>query len=654
MGQGSKREQRGDKRDRQGATVTTRRRSTGDSMARRLRAQAIPHARVAGTAAVGAAGAGLGAVTDPTTVGLALGLGGAGLAGIAAAVRRRGWTGRQRVGWVGAAGWCGWVAASGLSWPAAAVLAVGGYGGHLRHWRERRIPDPPAVAPPEPARDVLDPVELWAEHVGCQGGALPGSTLSGERRIATGRRYLVHLKPGRQSLSSALTAVPQLRTGLRLYPWQDLAIERHPQTDEATVRMTLVERSPVLSTAQPWPGPESVYDPDSGTVAIGPHTDGDGVARWRAVSPDSLWGGYITGSIGSGKSRTLESLALGLAAGGLVIWYADGQDGSSSPYLAEHADWSVIGTAGVRRMLEAAQRVKRARQLTNRIHRWTGWRPEQGRPGLVVIIDECHVPLADRQCQALAASLAREGRKAGVAVVLASQVATLDAFGGQQDADALRSSVCSGNVLLMKTMSRNTRTVLPGVNIDPTEFPSLPGYAHLVDYSGERRSAPCRSYHLDDATMEDAATRVTWTELETESAAAAGEDYARRGEDDGADAELAAELAALTGQGSAPSAAPSSPAPAGPRTPQVPEFPTFPSGAGGAGGGDRDDGGTAVEAVRAALAAADGPLRPADLQHQTGYGQTRVRQAITELVDTGAVVKTGYGRYALATQDAAV
>src|SRR5690606_5161624 len=112
-------------------------------------------------------------------------------------------------------------------------------------------------------------------------------------------------------------------TGLRLRRGMDLVIEPHPEADEATVQLTIVQRSPVLTTAQPWPG--GTYQPSTGMIAIGPYVDGEGLAHWRLHTPDSLWGGFIAGSIGSGKSRTMEAIALGLAEAGCVVWYADGR-----------------------------------------------------------------------------------------------------------------------------------------------------------------------------------------------------------------------------------------------------------------------------------------------------------------------------------------
>lgn len=492
----------------------------------------------------------------------------------------------------------------------------------------------------------MDPAHLWEQHVGCTGGPLPGTYLSNRQQLRSGVRFDLHLVPGRHTLAKALGVVGELRTGLRLRRGMDLVIEPHPEADEATVQLTVVQQSQVLTEAQPWPG--GTYNLDTGMIAIGPYVDGEGLAHWRLHTPDSLWGGYIAGSIGSGKSRTMESIALGLAEAGCAVWYADGQDGSSSPFLAEHADWFRHGTTGIRDMLQAAQRIKRLRQVQNRMNRWSGWRPDQGRPGLVIIIDECHVPMSDPQCQAIATELAREGRKVGISLIMASQVATLDAFGGGAGADALRSSVCAGNMLIMRSLTRTTRNVLPGVDVDPTTFPDVPGYAWLIDHSKARRSAPLRAFFLADEVMEAAAERVQWSEVEPAAAGAAGQVYGRRHQEVDTEEELEALYLELAGGGGLlPSMVSAPPAP--PAAIPVPRFPrpemlTDPTRVAVL---DRPTAPApppkAADVVEQLLA--EGLTSPKQMVERSGYSDKAVRDALAELVATGRAVKVRHGTY---------
>lgn len=621
------------------ATVTTRRRRDRgrNRTRRRLAAQARPHYLMAATASVGAAGAGLGSlVPDSGTAGLGVAMAGAAAAGIAAVARRA--TARQAAVGLGAAGWVGWVTAAGLSWPAMAALAVGGYGASLRHWRRHRLPDPPEWTPPAEV-DELSPPRLWDRHIAGSGGPLVDTRLSGETALRTGVRYDLELVPGRHALTDVRTALPKLRTGLRLRPGQDLVVEQHPTADEATVLLTIVRQSTVLTRPQPWPG--NTYAAAAGTIALGPYIDGEGTAVWLLHADQRLWSGFLTGATGSGKSRLMEGVALGAAAAGCVVWFLDPQAGASSPFLADHCDWTGRGVDQVRDMLEAARAVKDLRQAQNALHGWEGWTPEQGRPGLLLVVDECHRVFEDPRCQAVATELAREGGKCGVAMVTASQVATLDVWGGGGQADALRSSVTAGNTVLLRTKSNNTKSVMNAGGVDPTTFPRVPGYAYLLDDTGTRRSAPLRGYYLDDATRDRAAAQVTWPELDPASAAAGGGPYACRREQAAADRDaLMARIATLTG--GRPVSAPISPAPAG--LPGVPQFPAPPA--------VQPVATTAVDAVAAALAG--GATRPAELEAVTGYGETSVRQALRELTETGRARRTGYGRYELTTTVASV
>lgn len=634
-----------------GATVNARlRRDRTNSMLHRLRAQAMPHYVLGGLAAGGTVAGWVGpVVADPATAGLTVAA--AGAAGVWMWARRRGR--RALLTGLGAACWCGWVTAAGMSWDALAVLAVGGYTAALPWWRRHRLPDPPERHLPEEIEvDVMDPARLWQENIACNGGPLPGTHLSGQEQLRTGLRYTLHLVPGKQSLSDVRTAVAKLRSGLRLLPGQDLILEQHPTADEATVLVTLVRQSTVLTTAQPWPG--GTYDPQAGTVALGPYVDGEGVAVWLMHRDHRLYGGFLTGATGSGKSRLMEAIALGAASAGCVVWFADPQAGASSPFLADHADWTARSVDQAREMLEAARRVKELRQAQNALHGWEGWHPNQGRPGLLLVVDECHRIFEDARCQVLATELAREGGKCGVALVAASQVATLDVWGSGAGADALRSSVTAGNVVLLRTKSNNTKSVLSG-GVDPTTFPRIPGYAYLLDDTGTRRSAPMRGYYLDDQTRDQAAREVSWPELDPASAAAAGPVYQRRRELlDAARQALADRIAALTGQTpKLPAQARSSTVPAAPVIP-LPRFPRVPtihpvaveSAPARTAVLDRAaappaSAPTAVEAVAELLAA--GVTSPGEIQQRSGYSETRVREALRQLAAQGRACRIRHG-----------
>jgi NTP pyrophosphatase (non-canonical NTP hydrolase) len=638
--------------DRDATPATSRaRRGERDTMRYRLRRQLRPYLILgglwAGATAVHYAGRAAGDAAGLLVVVPA----GAGAVWLMVAYRRRKLTGRYAAGLTAGALWCGWVAAAGPSWLAAAALLTVGYAASLRWWRRWRIPDPPVDPAPPPGPDPMYPPRLWAAHNAGTGGPLPDSRLTGETTVAAGERYDLHLVPGKQTLSGALQALPKLRTGLRLLPSQDLILERHPVLDESVLSATIVRRSPVLTADVSWPG--RTYDPAAGTITLGPYVDGDGIAEWQVHTANRLHGGFLAGSTGSGKSRMLEALGLGYAEAGCVVWFGDPQGGASSPFLAEHADDAGLSLDGIRAMLQQALRLKQYRQAENHLNRWEGWTPEQARPGLALVIDECHQATAVKDLQAMLTVLAREGGKVGIVLVLASQVATLDAFGESAGnaADALRSSVCSGNLVILRSKTRNTQRVLPGVDVDATVFPRIPGYAYLIDDTGTRRTAPFRGWYLTDQARDTAAGVVIWPELDQAGALVAGESYQNRralaAAALAAQAELHAAMAGMTWQ-PAPPAVQAAPVRAGdmPTPAALPKWSDYAPAAGV--GGNRPESTppvrrTAVDVIAELVAA--GVSSPGELQIRSGYGETQVRNALRELVDVGRVRKVRHGEY---------
>ena len=426
--------------------------------------------------------------------------------------------------------------AFGLSWNAAAVLATLGTALSLHWWAKKRIPNrlPPA-AKPEAARPAQEPyTELWAKHLG-SGDALAGTYLEGHKRIDAGDRFVLKLVPGKQTYSQVLGLLEKIRTGLFLLPDEDLIIERHPTLAASSLQLTVVTRSPIKDSVE-WPGP-AAFDPETGRVGLGPYTDGEGVASWRVYTDNSLWGGYMTGSSGSGKSRMFESIAMSVAASKshpTVVWFADGDEGASSPMLAEHADHIAVDPDlhQVRGMFAGALLLMRLRRAENRVYKWEGFTPTVDRPGILIFVDECHVIFADLELRAMAAEIARRGRKVGVNIVAASQVGTLDAFGGAGNgpADVLRGSLRAGNGVILKSLTNNTKEVFK-VDIDPTQFPDMPGYAYYIAPKGSaERTAPFRGYYVTDQLKKQWPDLIEWRSLSEAEGNAYGPDYARRGE----------------------------------------------------------------------------------------------------------------------------
>lgn len=437
------------------------------------------------------------------------------------------------------AGWLTWTTAMGLTWNATAFLAAVGSVLSLHWWNKHRIPNTVPPAEPEPV-SVEKPVsyyqQRWDEFVACPGGQLPGSRLESPTKIRSGFRYLLHLVPGKQSLVGLMSAMVLIRGGLGLTVDQDVIAEKHPVLAEPAVLLTVVTKSPVKQAHQ-WPGPAAFV---GGVVHLGPYVDGEGVAGWTVYTEDRMKGGFIQGGSGAGKSRTIEAITMSAAASithPTVIWFGDGQGNSSSPMLMKHADYSARTHEQIGQMLACAMLVMELRQDENGLEEEVGFAPTEARPGLLVTIDECHKPVSKIEnpehwtgIQYMYSTIAREGQKVGVQLLLATQESTLGAFGGAGNAaEMVRSNLLMGNGIMMRSKDANARQVFK-VPDDPSQFPELPGYALMVAGDSGGRTAPFRSYHLTNEQRQVWPDRIRWRSLDEGSGNAAGITYLMRAE----------------------------------------------------------------------------------------------------------------------------
>lgn len=547
-----------------------------------------------------------------------------------------------------AASWVSVTAFHGLDYPRlvglyAATCLLG-----LRWWRHVRHPYPTGPrntlrAPVGGARLMAD----WAANAGCPGGPAAGARLTNVTPYRHGFTGEVHLVRGKQSLADIQSALPRLSTALDVAQ-EHLIVEPHPDGPPSRLRIQIVTDSPV-SRAVYFDQP--VYR--DGRILLGPYADGLGQATFVLYSDDSMESGYVLGSKGSGKSRVLETVALtAIASTPTVVFYLDGQNGASSPLLWEHALWHA-GPDDAREMLRSLLSIKDYRQLYNRKHKLTGFTPSPELPGVLVIVDECHKVFTD-QTSARWADLAREGRKLGIGILAASQVTTLDAFGGGQHADALRSSLVSSNGIALRTASKVQSAVFPGLSVDLMALPKLPGYGYTVDDGDDQhRTAPFRNRWLigdkqaaDRQLPDGVHTAEAWfahdaanQQLDDRSAHAAGRAFADRYATAAREqAELDALFAAVTeGEPAAHSATPSSVVVP---FPQLPELPSFePARPQCLPDGLTDAQRRVWDAVNRGLAGT------AEVAADLGISDRRVRILVAELEGAGHLTKTGRGRY---------
>lgn len=224
-----------------------------------------------------------------------------------------------------------------------------------------------------------------------------------------------------------------------------------------------------------------------------------------------MWGGYVVGDTGAGKSCTVEGLAIKLMrTGRVVVFYLDPvKDGASSVGLFKHAKWA-IGNDPERidRMLTGIETFVDIRFAENMVELETaGFTATPERPGVMLIVDESHK--VNEIYGERMAELSRKGRAAGFAIIDASQIYGLDAFGGN---DVLRQSLTGANTVAHR-VGRNQASLINGLPISPADLPNIPGYGVvLATDPAYNRTAPFRSEYADEkvriAMLEEAAAMM--------------------------------------------------------------------------------------------------------------------------------------------------
>lgn len=436
----------------------------------------------------------------------------------------------------GAAGWLTYVAAMGLSWGAVATLTTVGALLSLLYWREHRIYAGPEVVllAEDDTADLF--ADRWRKNLGAKGRPLAGSRLVDREIIKSGYRYTLALVPADHTVDQVRGLEGTLRSGLQLMPGQQVIVEDHPTLPAPTALLTIVTKSTVTKD-QPWPGPAGAFDPIRGSVNLGPFIDGEGIARWSVYRQDGIFGGFIQGGTGSGKSRMIEVIAMACASSishPTTVWFGCGQNGDSSPLLVDTADYVATSAEAVLDMLKAAEKVMAVNGIENRMARQRGFIPSMKRPGLLVVVDEFHNFLAHKEIGPIAleiqdkmVKIAREGRKVGVALILATQEPLLAAFGHPSKADNLRSRLLEGNGVVLRSETNNAKTVFQ-VNVSPRSFPKLPGYAYLARPAEGERQAPFRGFYVNDEQIDRWAHSFPWHALPARQAQYAGSKYAKR------------------------------------------------------------------------------------------------------------------------------
>lgn len=630
----------------------------------RLRSQIAPHA-----AAGAILGIGLGADAIVASGGISAGamalslfaLSGTTVGTLVVRARRRGseWVRRIALAGLGASAWLT-AAPFGVGTADIAVLVAGEYATAARWWQVNRprYPDDAteldesldaAEVEPEPLTPVERIIADWDEYIACQGGALHNSRLIAPEEHKHGFAFTLQLWRGRQTITTAIAALDKIAGGLDCGV-DEIIVESHPLFKSTAVcRFQMITRSPIAGNVV-FDGPRR----RGGLLELGPYADGSGEALYRLYTPGSIWSCLLIGGTGIGKSRVVENIVISALSGGdTEYWYVDPNRGGSSPALAEHADWFATGEeAGL--VLDAAIAILEARADENAVESLTGFTPSPSRPGLLIIVEECHNIFTQETAKRWA-RIAREGRKLGLALICVSQKSTLDTFGGD---DAIRSSVMEGNALVLRSTSNQTGQMMPGLQVDPKTLPKIRGYAY-VQGSEETgvRTAPFRNRNTepDDGPRASywlaAQPRPGLDVLSVTATLAAGTAYRdRHASTTTGRAGSRARVEALR-NGHLPAnmlKGPKETATAAVDIAQVVEFPAFRiiDGAAAPKPAARPSADGLTDSERAVLnAVAAGHKTPADIKRAVGLKDRQVAYLLKELVASGHLTQPKYGRY---------
>ncbi|UJW36944.1 sigma-70 family RNA polymerase sigma factor (plasmid) [Saccharothrix sp. AJ9571] len=522
-----------------------------------------PWYAAAGTAALGSVGSAATEFTDvPVDLMIAGGTGAVALGSSWLLYKRYGeqiakadMDGRVKAGIAGACAWCATAPLTGVSqlemWLA---LGLGTVALSARWWQRIRpaLRDPAQAAGAGPVADDQSTttaesaaagevdelqaaaekiIEEWTNRLGVAGGPLAGTNLSDPTLFGGTAQFTVYLVPGKQSAEDLRTdaMMRKISGAIGHFP-EMITIDRGDHPSQASMTVVLSR------AATPYEGPKIVHEDGSIYIEIGPYEDGLGTERYHVASPGSINGGFVLGSKGSGKSRLLELIAIGLRKLGIEIWWFDPQEGASSAALKERADWPIMGVSkgsdpvgNIRMLLQALERVIDIRQKENVVSGNDSFTHTPERPAIVVIIDECHKvfnvadPLASTTTKFghYFGELDRVMRKLGISILAASQIFTIETFG---NAAALRSGLITGNLLVMRMMEKSHCGLLPGEAPSPLGLPKGGGYGFSID--SDRPHAMWRGEYVQDPAAWLA--KLPSAKLDRRAVKAAGQPYRDR------------------------------------------------------------------------------------------------------------------------------
>lgn len=347
----------------------------------------------------------------------------------------------------------------------------------------------------------------WNTYLAAPERRFEGTRLINPQKVTDGETAEIVLVRGLQKTSDVLMNAELIASAYDR-PDTQVLVEPHPQGRKSRAKLTLLDRD-VLADVRMWGG--STLDPETGIQEVGTFPD-HARAHWRWWIPeDGAVMSFVAGATRTGKSAFLKLLMASITDPNhpvpVAVCFADCEDDGQSltrwkPKLKR------VASGKLRTLLQlyALERITLQRSRVFSARGWDSFTPTDEFPLIAAVLDEIPALLKDKQLRGetirILEMLAQRGAKRGIALVLVSQMASLEEIVSQ----TLRSMLRSGNVMCFRTGDSITGGML-GLQLDPGFLPEYfangdPTKGLAVIKSCDGRQAPIRTDFTGDTSRE--------------------------------------------------------------------------------------------------------------------------------------------------------